>query len=149
MNEPSSNRRKILQGSLAAPLVLTVSSASAQAVTSFTQCIEQAASNQPNPSLNIVPSTDAWFRCPITVYTYSNGSVTVNLYQDGNGTYRNVTNGEAFSITTAWTKTGEATWRRLVYFGTDGSPKGAGWEKLTGGYAVSVSCGGSFGVQCA
>ena len=148
MNPPANNRRKLLQGSLAAPLVLTVSSASASAVTSFTQCIENVAGNQPNEALNFVKSKDEWFRCPVTVYTYTKGDQTVKLYKDG-ATYRKIENGQAFTLTSYWTKTEEKTWLRLVYFGEDGSFKGAGWEKHTGGLAVPVSCGTSFGLACA
>lgn len=40
-------RRKIVKGSLAAPVVLTVSSASASAATSFGRCLRNAANAQP------------------------------------------------------------------------------------------------------
>ena len=147
MTDPSNNRRKILQGSMAAPLVLTVSSASA-AVNSFTQCIENTAGNQPAASLNIVQSADQWFRCPVTVFTYTKDGSSVKLYQDSAGIYKKIADGTVFDIS-GWTRSATASWYRLVYFGTDGSPKGAGFEKQSGGLAVTLSCGGSFGVRCA
>jgi len=73
--KPSQKRRAILQGSLAAPLVLTVSSASAQMVTSHMKCIAKV--RQPNlsqePGLfavkqNVAESiADTWLRTEIDV----------------------------------------------------------------------------------
>lgn len=149
MNDPSNTRRKILQGSLAAPLVLTVSSA-AQAASSFTQCIENTANSQPPDALRIIQSTDQWFRCPVTVYRYLKDGTTgdfVDVYSDG-GVYKKVSDGTTFT-TSGYTQVSTTSWNRLVYFGTDGTPKGAGWEKQTGGLAVTLSCGGSFGITCA
>jgi hypothetical protein len=148
MDDIPSSRRKILQGSLVAPLVLTVSSASAQAVTSFTKCVANGQANQPSTSINIVQSQDQWFRCPVTVYPIYKGGSTSNFYGNyyrDSGIYKNVTNGQPLDLTSYTPGTG-TTWYRLVYFGTDGSPKGAGWEKQTGGLAVTKSCGGSFAV---
>jgi len=141
-------RRRILQGSLSAPVILTVSSASVAATTSFTKCIANGVGNQPDKKINIQPTTDTWFRCPVTVYAIYQGDGTKNLYGnfylDGS-TYKNVTDGSILPLH-EFRVGASSTWYRLVYFGTDGSPMGAGWERQSGGYAITLSCGGSFAV---
>jgi hypothetical protein len=64
--QPNRKRRAILQGSLAAPVVLTVSSASATAVTSFGKCLANQLNQQPAPSLTFTLSPDNWYRVPVT-----------------------------------------------------------------------------------
>src|SRR5262249_43341833 len=58
-------RRKILRGSLAAPVLLTVSSASAAATTSFARCLGEASST--TKSQFFVQSGDNWFRQQVQV----------------------------------------------------------------------------------
>lgn len=60
----SQKRRAILQGSLAAPVVLTVSSPSSAAMTSLGRCIGNAANEQPSFISN---SQDSWLRKQIEV----------------------------------------------------------------------------------
>lgn len=64
-SQPSPNRRAILRGSLAAPVVLTVSSPTAAAMTSLGRCIRNTAQEQPSFLSN---SEDAWLRKQIEVY---------------------------------------------------------------------------------
>ena len=146
MDNNVTTRRKILQGSLSAPLVLTVSSAAA-AVSSFNACIASGANNQPADSIRIIQTQDQWFRCPVTVWPLyrggSNNSVG-NFYKDNAGQYRNVENGNP-PPSGSLTPGTPSTWYRLAYYDIDGTPTGVGWEK-TGGYAVSLSCGQSFAV---
>ena len=66
-SKPSQKRRAILQGSLAAPVVLTVSSASATAVTSFGKCLANQINEQPATSLNFTLSQDNWYRLSVPV----------------------------------------------------------------------------------
>jgi hypothetical protein len=66
--KPSQKRRAILQGSLAAPLVLTVSSAGAQvALTSSERALANLKDMQPGESLYFKDSPDNWFRRPVKV----------------------------------------------------------------------------------
>ena len=163
MNDPSSNRRKILQGSLAAPLVLTVSSASAQAVTSFTKCVANGANHQPSESEVIVPystSPDRWFRCPIEVHTLGkveNGATTPieGHWYRVNGMYKSASDGQTLLQKTGLSDNqvqsiGTTEWYRIVYFDpVTGHEMGAGFEKLSdGALAVTISCGGSFALAC-
>lgn len=62
---PSSNRRAILRGSLAAPVVLTVSSPTAATMTSLGRCLRNTAQEQPGFLSN---SQDTWLRKQIEVY---------------------------------------------------------------------------------
>lgn len=66
-SQPSRKRRAILQGSLAAPVVLTVSSASAQALTSAGQRLARMKDYQPSKSLYFKDSPDNWFRRSVPV----------------------------------------------------------------------------------
>jgi hypothetical protein len=152
MNDPSSNRRKILQGSLAAPLVLTVSSASAQAVTSFTQCAAQGADNQPADAQKIVPtnhlSKDTWFRQPVSVTPWSKDGVTVHAYQVSDG-WKNAVTGGSFTPSSGHVRGVDATWHRVVYFDRKtGAPTYLGFDKppASTDVAVTPSCHTSFPV---
>lgn len=88
--KPSPKRRAILQGSLAAPVVLTVSSASAQMVTSHMKCMANV--RQPTaselPGLFFVTasikdsSADTWLRDPISVTLFSKGQSEGWFYND-------------------------------------------------------------------
>jgi len=60
-----SDRRKFLQGSLAAPVVLTVSSASAQTITSFGRCLWNLQNQQ--TGLFFTASGDNMFRLQVNV----------------------------------------------------------------------------------
>jgi hypothetical protein len=66
-SQPSRKRRAILQGSLAAPVVLTVSSASAQALTSAGARLARMKDYQPAKSLYFQDSPDNWFRRSVPV----------------------------------------------------------------------------------
>lgn len=61
-------RRKIIKGSLAAPMVLTVSSASATAMTSFGRCLRRGAGFEPDPPFFARGGQgDGWFRRQVDV----------------------------------------------------------------------------------
>jgi hypothetical protein len=65
--QPNRKRRAILQGSLAAPVVLTVSSASAQAVTSAGKRLANQQYSQPAKSAYFMASPDQWLRQSVRV----------------------------------------------------------------------------------
>ena len=143
-------RRKILRGSLSAPLVLTVASPSVlgQAVTSFQECIARAAT-QPQPSIAFADGPDGWFRVPVEIYTGNvpQSNPTGNqqyfkfegkFYQVAPGTcpapaYDSI-NGQSSLIATKYA---------LVSVNTNGDIVGRGTCK-NGGFAVSTSCWTSF-----
>ena len=67
--KPSQKRRAILQGSLAAPVVLTVSSPGAAATTSFGRCLENQLKTQRQPATSefFALSQDSWYRTSVPV----------------------------------------------------------------------------------
>lgn len=77
---PSPQRRAILRGSLAAPVVLTVSSPVA-AVTTFGKCLaNQAADAQPQNFFSV--SADNWFRKEVGVVKLKHGNDVDWFYLD-------------------------------------------------------------------
>jgi len=93
--KPSQKRRAILQGSLAAPVVLTVSSASAQMVTSHMKCtanVRQPTSSE-LPGLFFVTeaiknsTADTWLRAPVTVKLFAKNTNNQGWFYDAGGTY--------------------------------------------------------------
>ena len=70
-DKPSQKRRAILQGSLAAPVVLTVSSPSAATMTTIGRCMANDLAKG-NPAY-LVPTDDTWMRIPVTVYSLDKG----------------------------------------------------------------------------
>lgn len=155
-------RRKILQGTLAAPVVLTVSSASAQAITSFGKCLANLAGQQPTTFFTTSAAADTWFRSQVPVVEIFKGSVTQGtFYFDPKvGSYVNVV--YPYSVFTGFSglTPPNASWRlgavsarwALVYFEpTSATPyTDAGGrtiitlQKPSGYLASSISCYGSF-----
>jgi hypothetical protein len=83
--KPSQKRRAILQGSLAAPVVLTVSSASATTMTTLGKCMTNIGTEQPSTFfLDPKDPKDKWFRRRVTVVKLRNsaGDKTDWLYFD-------------------------------------------------------------------
>ena len=74
--KPSQKRRAILQGSLAAPVVLTVSSVSAQTATTFGRCLRSQLKDgeQPTGTSLFATSQDSWYRKRVTVSNLTHGS---------------------------------------------------------------------------
>jgi hypothetical protein len=153
-------RRKILQGTLAAPVVLTVSSASAQAITSFGRCLGNLAGQQ--PTTFFTRSADTWFRLQVPVAEIFKGGRSLGTYyfDPKVGRYVNVVYPYAALADFAGSTLPNASYRfgassarwALVYF----DPKSTEpYSDLTGrtivtlqkpsGYlASSISCYGSF-----
>lgn len=81
MEHKSALRRKLLRGSLAAPVVLTVSSASA-ATASFARCLNNTNAGVSTTAF-FVGSTDTWFRAQVPVTgLWANGSDLGYFYED-------------------------------------------------------------------
>ncbi len=81
MEHKSALRRKLLRGSLAAPVVLTVSSASA-ATASFARCLNNTDANTSN-TVFFTGSQDKWFRAQVPVTgLWSQGSDLGYFYND-------------------------------------------------------------------
>jgi hypothetical protein len=76
-------RRKLLRGSLSAPLVLTVASPAALARQSFEACLARAADAGATPDVFIAANQhDMWLRKPVKIYkgvlfTTGNGTTSV------------------------------------------------------------------------
>lgn len=152
-------RRKILKGTLAAPVVLTVSSASAQAVASFGRCLNNLAT-QPQPTTFFTSSADTWFRSQVAVnQIYKGANSQGTFYWDPKKlAYVNVVDLTTFTGFVGRTASppytlGTATSRwALVYF----DPRSATpytdamgrtiitIQKPSGYLASSISCYGSF-----
>lgn len=64
-SQPNQNRRAVLRGSLAAPVVLTVSSPAA-AVSSLRKCLNNQNARYAEPFIN--GSADTWLRKPVNVH---------------------------------------------------------------------------------
>jgi hypothetical protein len=151
-------RRKILQGTLAAPVVLTVSSASAQAITSFGKCLSNLARRQPTNVFTT--SADTWFRSQVRVVRIMRGSQSLGtFYFDPKlGRYVDVVRYTVFTGFAGatpsrpyWLEAAGSRWA-LVYFDpisaapyTDGTGTTIVTTQKPSGYlATSISCYGSF-----
>lgn len=155
-----SARRKLLRGSLSAPLVLTVASPSALARSSFLACIARGDDPQGVGPFAPAPNADnlyreqitAWTICPVppqpvflpapdcdTLY-YSRSNTAAGPF-----TRLDVAIPTPFSLPQGgqFTVTQVTRWQ-LVYFDPDdGTRTGAGYFP-NGGSAVSMSCWASF-----
>ena len=155
-------RRKLLQGSLAAPVVLTVSSASAQTITSFGRCLANLTSQQPTTFFTESADT-TWFRAQVPVVEIFKGSMSQGTYyfDPKIGSYISVVS--PYSVFTgftgatppnaSWTFGGAPAWRwALVYFDpattlpySDLTGKTIiTLQKPSGYLASTMSCYGSF-----
>jgi hypothetical protein len=105
-------RRKILQGTLAAPMVLTVSSASAQAITSFGRCLRNLTAQQPTDFFRI--SADLWYRELVQCVEIIKGSTSQGTYyfDPKFGSYMNVV-----TVRHRWVY-GRGSARSILKFGT-------------------------------
>jgi hypothetical protein len=82
-NKPSMNRRAVLRGSLAAPVVLTVSSPAA-AVTSLQRCLANAAAQGADPFIS--SGADTWLRTSVAVHKLEKDNGGGNDKQSATGT---------------------------------------------------------------
>jgi hypothetical protein len=150
MEERAALRRKVLRGSLAAPVVLTVSSASVAAA-SFARCL---ANTNSAPDAFFVNSSDQWFRTQVEVtQLWSQGADLGYFYEDPlknvfvsiNSPNRALT----FSSSTMPANvkvTSQSTRWAVVWFdkATSTQYSRISLQQPFGSSAVSVSCYGSF-----
>jgi len=86
-DKPSQKRRAILQGSLAAPVVLTVPSPSAATQTTLGRCLANL-DNGPQPAFLVAdtsPPVDTWLRVqvPVVKLVEPNSTVICEAFRDG------------------------------------------------------------------
>jgi len=72
-SQPNQKRRAVLQGSLAAPVVLTVSSASAATMTSVGKCMANIGDQKPSEFFTSSKDSDRWFRKQVDVVKLERG----------------------------------------------------------------------------
>ena len=80
--KPSQKRRAILQGTLAAPVVLTVSSPTAAQVSSHMRCLANIGNDQPGLFFASSETADRWLRYPIEVVQFTKGTASGWFYND-------------------------------------------------------------------
>jgi hypothetical protein len=148
---PASMRRRLLKGSLAAPVVLTVSSASAQAMSSFGRCLRNADNQQPTQFF--ATDADRWLRKQVPVVRlwargrdqgYFYLDPVKNVYVSVNPPYEALPFGALLDH--GWKVSGQSTRWALVWFdkATATEYSRITLQKPTGSVAATVSCYGSF-----
>lgn len=141
-------RRKLLRGSLSAPLVLTVTAAGAQVRTTFGACLERTANETP-PLERLAPITangDTWYRVLADVVTVvDNGTTTYYLKQfggslyfklDATNPYTTVPSGPV-ALPTGGTQTTQQV-AALAFFNQHGTVTGYAWDNS--GAFTTKSC---------
>jgi hypothetical protein len=139
----SQGRRKLLRGSLSAPLVLTVASPTALARTSFTACLNNS-TQQPAPWNVFANEPDRWFRLTTKVYRLKvNGKSLDGVYYFDwrKNRYFNATVNDTVGIFKDWGVREEYAGMRypLGYVDENGKVLGFGWQSNGGRYTMK-SC---------
>lgn len=142
-HQPNSKRRKIVTGSLAAPVVLTVSSPAAATMTTFGKCLANQA-NQPQPTF--FGSEDTWLRTRVDLVQLRHGNngafADGFFYKDPNAGYVNVANLQGPG-TGDWTEvaTSEKRWALVWVDSQNGSQFGTIQIQRPSNYtATTCSC---------
>ncbi|MCU0949494.1 MAG: hypothetical protein MUC68_00195 [Burkholderiaceae bacterium] len=145
-------RRAIIKGSLAAPVVLTVSSASATAATSFGRCLRNGAKSQ--PAFFVTKNRlDNWLRKQVDIVELSfNGKSRGWFYLDPlsrvyvgvQPPHQALTFGS--TMLPGWQQSGTAKRWALVYIDSSNAAqyRHVTLQKPTGYMAATVSCYSSF-----
>src|SRR5262245_54460778 len=151
------DRRKLLKGSLAVPVVLTVRPASATAITSATACkdrCETRAQEQKPPKMSSDMHSDEWMRCEVEVCRLSSSigkpyydgkyflgfdKVTYWRLDDRNPYYypaqpTNYSKGSCYAENTGQKMYG------IVYVGSTWDINGFAWENKSYGSPTTWSC---------
>lgn len=148
--ENSPTRRKLLRGTLAAPLVLTVVSPSALAVSSFQECIDRAAQANVNSLPAFVNSADGWYRTETSIYQgkLKGGGGDQDFYETGGRYYPVNTCNQTGYVANDFTGNTAPSYLEkrlgLVYVNSSGQPVGFGPCNPQNGFPVSTSCWTSF-----
>jgi hypothetical protein len=152
MENRAALRRKVLRGSLAAPVVLTVSSASVAAA-SFARCV---ANTNTSPDSFFVNSSDRWFRTQVEVMELSSHGLSLgHFYEDPvkdvfvsiTPPHRALTfNRSTMPLDNSVKVTSQSTRWAVVWFDRNTSAR---YSRITlqqpfGSSAISVSCFASF-----
>ncbi len=150
----SLDRRKLIKGSLAAPVVLTLSSASASSLTSFGRCLRNPPTGATPDFFTTPRKADAWFRKAVKVeqLTYQ-GQVRgmfyddplLGRYVDTRAPYATLNFG-ASARPAGWSVTGESKRLALVFFDHDSAAeyRYITLQRPSGYSATTMSCYGSF-----
>jgi hypothetical protein len=147
-SQPSRKRRAILRGSLAAPVVLTVSSPTAAQVTSFGKCLANIGTQQPTKFFE--QTADTWLRASIDVVQYKHGSDTAWFFNDPSyNDWVRITDLARLKDLNGWTPDqGVAAQKRLALVWVDGQT-GSQWkviqvqQPLSGYQFTTLSCNAS------
>ncbi len=151
------DRRRLLKGSLAAPLVLTVRPASAHAVTSATACLKRCeitAHEKRPPKMSAALRSDEWLRieidecrlAPAAGKDYYSGKYFLGFDKH---TYWRLDNRNPYympAVESHHTKGScyaEKTGKKLYgigYFDHTGTLKGFAWDNKWGGSPATWSC---------
>jgi len=148
----SQKRRAILQGSLAAPVVLTVASPTA-AASSFARCIRNLPNDPPSGTLLFLDAWDGksgFWRVSRPVVQFANPSgngvnATDWLYNDPNLGYVSVNDPfTPVKIPDGWLQSGSSNRWLLAWFDKDGNPGPYQVQRPFSFKASTVSCHTSF-----
>ncbi len=146
-NSPSSTRRKLLTGSLAAPVVLTVSSPAAATMTTFGKCLANQVNQQNAPFFTLSKEADNWLRAPVPVVKLRHGNDAYWFFQDKNlGDYVRIDTMQAMNwgaaVPQQWNQEATGTRWALVWVDQQtGSAVNAVQIQRPSGYtATTMSC---------
>jgi hypothetical protein len=135
-------RRKILRGSLSAPVILTVASPGSLAAASTT-CLANTPQTPAPAALKPFNTDDGYLRKTIQVYRLrpSNGGVTADhYYRAKDGFWYSVNGGQKFVGVVEQEKHEESR-EVLVYVDSLGKETGYGWPSTAnGGSFTSIGC---------
>jgi hypothetical protein len=147
LNAPNENRRKLVQGTLAAPLVLTVSSASATAVTSFGKCMDRLTQLPQGAFFALSADADIWMRKQVPIVQLKHGNDTDWFYFDpGLNDYVRLSSPTVATgigaLMKGWQKTADGTRWALVWVNSGtGTPFSVMQVQRPAGYQAStMSC---------
>jgi len=150
------DRRKLIKGSLAAPVVLTLSSASASSLTSFGRCLRNTTGGASSPAFfTNKTQADGWFRKAVKVEQLSYqgnvrgmfyGDPMLGRYVDTRAPYATLSFGPSTRLPAGWRVTGESRRWALVFFDRDNASeyRHITLQRPSGYSATTVSCYGSF-----
>jgi|LNFM01.1.fsa_nt_gb hypothetical protein len=152
--EKQTVRRQLIKGSLAAPVVLTLSSASATSLSSFGRCLRNTGGTTSPEFFIDSTKPDGWFRKAVRVEQLSyQGQARGMFYRDPvlgrfvdtKSPYSMLSFGPS-NMPAGWRVTGEGRRWALVYFdrASTSEYRYVTLQRPSGFSATTVSCYGSF-----